>query len=48
VSRVAALGLTVGARLAVLQNGGYGPILVLVRDTRGRSEALTILVEQAA
>jgi ferrous iron transport protein A len=47
-SRLAAMGLSVGSRLEVLQNRGGGPILVLVRDTRialGRGEAMKILVE---
>lgn len=49
VSRFAAMGLTEGARLVVLQNSGHGPMLVNVRDTRialGRGEAIKILVEK--
>jgi ferrous iron transport protein A len=49
--RLAALGLTEGARLVVLQNSRRGPLLVLVRDTRiaiGRGEAARILAEQVA
>jgi ferrous iron transport protein A len=48
--RLAALGLTAGAPLVVLQNTHGGPLLVRVRDTRiaiGRGEALKILVEPA-
>ncbi len=48
-SRLAAMGLSVGAEIEVLQNRGKGPILILVRDTRialGRREAMRILVEQ--
>lgn len=51
VHRLAAMGLTVGARLVVLQNTGRGPMLVSVRDTRialGRGEAVKVLVERAA
>jgi ferrous iron transport protein A len=49
-SRFAAMGLTEGARLVVLQNTGHGPMLVNVRDTRialGRGEAIKVLVEKA-
>jgi len=48
-SRLAAMGLTQGARLVVLQNTGHGPMLVNVRDTRialGRGEASKVLVEK--
>lgn len=51
VSRLAAMGLTEGARLVVLQNTGHGPMLVNVRDTRialGRGEAIKVLVEKTA
>jgi len=46
--RLAAMGLTEGVALAVLQNTGRGPLLINVRDTRialGRGEAVKILVE---
>lgn len=49
-NRLAAMGLTEGAHIAVLQNTGRGPMLVKVRDTRlalGRGEAIKVLVEQA-
>jgi ferrous iron transport protein A len=45
--RLAGMGLTVGSRLEVLRNPGYGPVLVRVRDTRiglGRGEATKVLV----
>ena len=45
--RLAALGLTLGAKIEVLQNPGRGPILLLVRGTRlalGRGQAGKILV----
>jgi ferrous iron transport protein A len=48
--RLAGMGLTVGARLEVLQNRGHGPVLVRVRDTRvalGYGEAAKIMVEEA-
>ena len=47
LARMAALGLTLGAEVTVLRNPGYGPIIVLVRDTRvalGRGQAIRILV----
>ena len=50
VHRLAAMGLTEGAQLVVLQNTGHGPMLVSVRDTRialGRGEAIKVLVEKA-
>lgn len=42
VARLAALGLTPGALVTVLQNPGHGPLIVLVRESRlvlGRGEA---------
>jgi ferrous iron transport protein A len=48
IGRVAVLGFTVGAEVAVVQNYGRGPIIVAVRDTRvalGRGEAAKIQVE---
>lgn len=45
--RLAAMGLTPGARVEVLQNAQRGPMLVRARGTRlalGRGEALKILV----
>jgi ferrous iron transport protein A len=41
-SRLAAMGLTAGTEIVVLQNRGFGPMLARVRDTRiafGRSQA---------
>ena len=49
VSRLAAMGLSVGSHIEVLQNRGQGPVLVLVRDTRialGRGEVMKILTEE--
>jgi ferrous iron transport protein A len=49
--RLAAMGVVVDSPLEVLQNGGHGPVLILVRDTRialGRGEAAKILVDGAA
>ena len=49
VSRLATLGFTLGAPLKMVQNFGFGPIIVLVRDTRialGRGEASKILVQR--
>jgi ferrous iron transport protein A len=47
-SRVIALGLTIGAEVTVLQNYGWGPVIVTVRGARvalGRGEAQRIQVE---
>ncbi len=47
MSRLAALGFTLGAAVAMVQNFGHGPLIVLVRDTRvalGRGEAAKVLV----
>lgn len=49
VSRLATLGFTPGAPLKMVQNFGFGPIIVLVRDTRialGRGEASKIWVRR--
>ena len=46
--RLVALGLTPGVRVAMAQNYGRGPLIILVRGTRvalGRGEAARILVE---
>jgi ferrous iron transport protein A len=46
-SRLAAMGLTVGTEIVVLQNRGFGPMLARVRDTRialGRSQAGLVIV----
>jgi len=48
VSRMAALGFTVGVEIQVIQNYGRGPLLVLVRGTRvalGCGEAAKVLVQ---
>jgi ferrous iron transport protein A len=47
-ARLAAMGVSPGARIVVLQNRGTGPLLARVRDTRialGRREAGRILVQ---
>ncbi len=41
-ARLAAMGLTAGTEIIVLQNRGFGPVLARVRDTRialGRTQA---------
>ncbi len=46
--RLASLGFTPGARIAMTQNYGRGPLIVTVRGTRvalGRGEAEQILVQ---
>ncbi len=50
-ARVAAMGITPGAEVMVIQNYHRGPMLIEVRDTEvalGRGEALKIEVERAA
>lgn len=47
ISRLVTLGFTPGAQLAMVQNYGRGPIIVLVRDARiamGRGEAAKVMV----
>jgi Fe2+ transport system protein FeoA len=47
-SRVANLGFTAGAQVAVRQNYGHGPVLVALRGTLvalGRTEAGRVLVK---
>ena len=47
-NRMAALGFTFGAQVAVVENYGRGPLIVEARDTRlalGRGEAAKMLVE---
>ena len=49
VSRLVTLGFTPGAQLAMVQNYGRGPIIVLVRDARiamGRGEAAKVMVHR--
>jgi ferrous iron transport protein A len=46
-ARLAAMGLTSGTEIVVLQNRGYGPMLARVRDTRialGRGQADMVTV----
>lgn len=46
-ARLAAMGLTAGTQIVVLQNRGFGPMLACVRDTRialGRSQAGLVTV----
>ncbi len=46
--RLAALGISLGTKIRVLQNWGHGPVLVLARGTRialGRDEAQKVQVE---
>ncbi|MEW6059716.1 MAG: FeoA family protein [Actinomycetota bacterium] len=47
-SRLAAMGVSIGAELTVLRNNRSGPVVVMVRGTRialGRREAGKVLVE---
>ena len=47
LSRLATLGFTPGAPLAMVQNFGHGPLIVAIRDARialGRGEAAKVLV----
>lgn len=46
-ARLAAMGLTAGTEIIVLQNRGFGPMLARVRDTRialGRGQAGLVTV----
>ncbi|HEX8990628.1 MAG TPA: FeoA family protein [Anaerolineales bacterium] len=46
--RLVSLGFTPGARVAIAQNYGRGPLIVMVRGTRialGRGEAARIFVQ---
>ena len=46
-ARLAAMGLTAGTEIVVLQNRGFGPMLARVRDTRialGRGQASQVTV----
>jgi len=46
-ARLAAMGLTAGTEIVVLQNLGFGPMLARVRDTRialGRGQAGMVTV----
>ena len=46
-SRLATLGFTPGAQIVMVQNYGWGPVIVQIRDTRialGRGEARKIRV----
>lgn len=48
LSRMAAMGFTVGAEVKVIQNYRRGPLITLIRDTRvalGRGEAMKVLAE---
>ncbi|MEJ2514061.1 MAG: FeoA family protein [Gammaproteobacteria bacterium] len=47
--RLAAMGLTPGAEIQVLQNLGRGPVLAKIRDTRialGRRQASLVFVHE--
>jgi ferrous iron transport protein A len=49
VSRVSAMGFTPNTPVTMIQNFGWGPILVYLRDTQialGRGEAAKIQVER--
>ncbi len=48
VARLAALGLTPGVEVRMVQNFGHGPVIVMVRGTRlalGRREASRVHVQ---
>lgn len=47
--RLASLGFTPGVKINMVQNYGWGPLIVTVRGTRvalGRGEAARIIVER--
>lgn len=46
--RLLVLGFTKGAEVSVMQNPGFGPVIVYVRDSRialGRGEADKVIVD---
>jgi ferrous iron transport protein A len=48
-ARLAAMGLTAGTEIVILQNRGFGPMLARVRDTRialGRGQASLVTVHE--
>lgn len=48
-NRLLVLGFTEGAKVTVQQNPGFGPVIVMVRDSRialGRGEANHIFVQE--
>jgi ferrous iron transport protein A len=48
---MASLGVSIGSEVLVRQNYGYGPLIVVVHDTRialGRGEAAKVLAEETA
>jgi len=48
-NRLLVLGFTKGAEVIVQQNSGFGPVIVLIRDSRialGRGEASKVLVKE--
>jgi len=48
-NRLLVLGFTKGAKVTVQQNPGFGPVIVMVRDSRialGRGEANKVLVQE--
>lgn len=48
-ARLAAMGLTAGAEIQILQNRGFGPVLARVRDTRialGRVQAGLVAIHE--
>ena len=47
-NRLGSLGFTPGVQITMIQNFGWGPLIVIVRGTRialGRGEASQIIVE---
>lgn len=47
IARLAALGFTPGAPVAIMRNHGFGPLIVTIRGARvalGRGEASKIIV----
>jgi ferrous iron transport protein A len=51
VGRLASLGFTLGVQVQMVRNGGRGPLITCVRNTRvalGRGEAMKIWVSQGA
>ena len=48
-SRLSVLGFTPGTEVRMIQNFGYGPIIIEIKDTNialGRGEAMKIIIEK--
>ncbi len=49
INRLLVLGFTIGTEVVIVQNYGYGPIIIAVKDSRvalGRIEASKVIVQE--